>query len=402
MLRRIAPIVALVLVLSAPAAGQGVDERRERIQDRIERLRDRIAEANREEGVLTTEISSATARIRGLQSDVDGAQARVAELERELTVHRNRLARLTQVLEFQTERLGLLTRENAYAQRQLELRIVELYQREEIDTVALVLASSSMTDVIDGIDYASEINRQDRRIARQFAVAKDAMAVARARTDATRRSVARATAVVEARTNEERAVRDRLIRDQAALKVARSDKQRTLASIEADEEEFLHEVAGLERVSGQLAAQIRSAQASSSAQASGPAVSYAPSGTPSASGLIWPCSGPVTSGFGWRWGRMHEGIDIAVPTGTPIVAAASGTIIYAGWMGGYGNLVVVDHGGGLATAYGHNSSLAVGPGQAVAQGQIISYAGSTGNSTGPHLHFEVRVNGSPADPLGYL
>jgi murein DD-endopeptidase MepM/ murein hydrolase activator NlpD len=396
MLRRLAPIVALVLVLSAPAAGQGVGDRRERIQDRIDRLRDRIDEANRKEGVLTTEISAVTARIRGLQSDVDGARARVADLERELTVHRNRLARLTQVLEFQTERLGLLTRENAEAQRQLELRVVELYQRQEVDTVALVLASSSMTDLIDGIDYANEINRQDKRIARQFAVAKDAMAVARARTNSTRRSVARTTAVVEARTNEERAVRDRLIRDQAALKVARSDKQRTLASIEADEEEFLHEVAGLERVSAQLAAQIRTAQASS------PTVSYASSGTPSASGLIWPCSGPVTSGFGWRWGRMHEGIDIAVPTGTPIVAAASGTIIYAGWMGGYGNLVVVDHGGGLATAYGHNSSIAVGPGQAVAQGQIISYAGSTGNSTGPHLHFEVRVNGSPTDPLGYL
>jgi murein DD-endopeptidase MepM/ murein hydrolase activator NlpD len=99
---------------------------------------------------------------------------------------------------------------------------------------------------------------------------------------------------------------------------------------------------------------------------------------------------------------MHEGIDIAVPTGTPVAAAAAGTIIHAGWMGGYGNLVVIDHGGGLSTAYGHNSSVAVGYGQPVAQGQIIAYAGSTGNSTGPHVHFEVRVGGTPADPLAYL
>ena len=118
--------------------------------------------------------------------------------------------------------------------------------------------------------------------------------------------------------------------------------------------------------------------------------------------MIWPVSGPVTSGFGWRWGRMHEGIDIAVPTGTPVAAAASGRVIYAGWMGGYGNLVVIDHGGGIATAYGHNSSIAVGNGSSVSQGQTISYAGSTGHSTGPHVHFEVRVNGSPVDPLGYL
>ena len=99
---------------------------------------------------------------------------------------------------------------------------------------------------------------------------------------------------------------------------------------------------------------------------------------------------------------MHEGIDIAVPTGTPVAAAASGTVIVAGWMGGYGNLVVIDHGGGVATAYGHNSGFAVGYGQPVSQGQIVAYAGSTGNSTGPHVHFEVRVNGSAVDPLGYL
>ena len=99
---------------------------------------------------------------------------------------------------------------------------------------------------------------------------------------------------------------------------------------------------------------------------------------------------------------MHEGIDIAVGEGTPVSAAAAGVVIYAGWMGGYGNLVAVDHGNGLSTAYAHNSSLAVSVGQSVAAGETISYSGSTGNSTGPHVHFEVRVNGSAVDPLGYL
>jgi murein DD-endopeptidase MepM/ murein hydrolase activator NlpD len=99
---------------------------------------------------------------------------------------------------------------------------------------------------------------------------------------------------------------------------------------------------------------------------------------------------------------MHEGIDLAVANGTPVVSAAAGTVIYAGWMGGYGNLVLVDHGGGFATAYGHNTSVTVGSGQQVAQGQLIAYSGNTGNSTGPHVHFEVRVNGAAVDPLGYL
>jgi len=110
----------------------------------------------------------------------------------------------------------------------------------------------------------------------------------------------------------------------------------------------------------------------------------------------------VTSPFGMRWGRMHEGIDIGAGYGAPIVAAAAGRVIYCGWEEGYGNLTVIDHGNGLATAYGHQSSIAVACGQDVAQGQTIGYIGSTGHSTGPHLHFEVRVNGSPVDPLGYL
>ena len=103
-----------------------------------------------------------------------------------------------------------------------------------------------------------------------------------------------------------------------------------------------------------------------------------------------------------RWGSLHPGIDIGVGMGTPIHAAASGRVISASYSGGYGNLVVIDHGNGLATAYAHQSSMAVSPGQQVSQGQVIGYVGSTGFSTGPHLHFEVRVNGSPVDPMGYL
>jgi murein DD-endopeptidase MepM/ murein hydrolase activator NlpD len=99
---------------------------------------------------------------------------------------------------------------------------------------------------------------------------------------------------------------------------------------------------------------------------------------------------------------MHEGIDIGVGYGTPIHAAAGGVVIYCGWEEGYGNMTLINHGGGLSTLYGHQSSIIVSAGQSVAQGQVIGYVGSTGKSTGCHLHFEVRVNGNPVDPLGYL
>ena len=99
---------------------------------------------------------------------------------------------------------------------------------------------------------------------------------------------------------------------------------------------------------------------------------------------------------------MHEGVDLAVGTGTPVGAAAAGTVIYAGWLGGYGNLVVIDHGGGLSTAYAHNSSITVSVGTRVGSGTVVALSGNTGNSSGPHVHFEVRVNGAAVDPLGYL
>ena len=127
-----------------------------------------------------------------------------------------------------------------------------------------------------------------------------------------------------------------------------------------------------------------------------------------ASPSIWPAGGEVTSGFGWRnspfgGGReLHQGIDIANSMGTPIVATADGTVVQSGWAGGYGNIVQLDHGNGMVTVYGHNSRVAVNVGQGVQKGQVISYMGSTGQSTGPHVHYEVRVNGAAVDPISYL
>ena len=125
-------------------------------------------------------------------------------------------------------------------------------------------------------------------------------------------------------------------------------------------------------------------------------------------GMIWPISGPITSEFGWRThpifgsARFHSGLDIGGDYGMPIHAAASGVVIEAGWIGGYGNTIMIEHGSGIVTLYGHNESLAVSVGQQVSQGEVVAYCGSTGNSTGPHCHFEVRLNGEPVSPWDYL
>lgn len=154
--------------------------------------------------------------------------------------------------------------------------------------------------------------------------------------------------------------------------------------------------------------QERLRQQEAARQAASQSGGEAPSYTQGSGVLSWPCNGPITSPYGYRvhpiFGTTiyHSGIDIGVDYGTPIHSADSGTVIYAGWISGYGNAVIIDHGNGMQTLYGHNQSLNVSEGQSVSKGQVIAFAGSTGNSTGPHCHFEVQVNGSAVDPMGYL
>jgi murein DD-endopeptidase MepM/ murein hydrolase activator NlpD len=145
----------------------------------------------------------------------------------------------------------------------------------------------------------------------------------------------------------------------------------------------------------------QAAAAAAAARANGSSTFSTP---PPASGgqCRWPVAGRVTSEYGYRWGRLHAGIDIAAPSGMPIGAAIAGTVIYSGWQSGYGNVVIISHGGGLSTLYGHQSRLGVSLGQVVGQGQIIGYVGSTGHSTGPHVHFETRYGGVARNPRGCL
>ena len=118
--------------------------------------------------------------------------------------------------------------------------------------------------------------------------------------------------------------------------------------------------------------------------------------------LIWPVNGPMVSPFGQRWGRLHAGVDIAVPAGTPIRAADSGKVVLLGWTGGYGNYTCIQHNGSLSTCYAHQSSYSTSNGANVSKGQIIGRVGCTGHCFGDHLHFETRVGGGPTDPMGYL
>jgi len=390
-----AGFVAALLVATGTAAGDPGTEKA-RVDSEIGELRDRAAEADARAGVLTEELSAVTGRVRELQAGVDAQQARLSVLEGRLSAARARLAGLDRTIAAQTTRLERLRGEYRIALSRLEQRVRSLYMTDGPDLLSFVVGTSSFTDILDNLELLGRIGRQDERSASRVKTARDGVAGARRRTRAAREEQAQVEAVAASAATEQRGVVTRLLASRDALVAARREKSATLASIEAGQDEVEEEIHDLEAQSAALAAQIRAAQQP-------PSSSAPPIVPPTGNGILgWPVSGPVVSGFGLRWGRMHEGIDITCDTGTSVRAAGAGTVIYAGWLGGYGNLVVVDHGGGLSTAYAHNSSFAAAVGQSVAAGQVIAYSGSTGNSSGPHVHFEVRVNGSAVDPLGYL
>jgi murein DD-endopeptidase MepM/ murein hydrolase activator NlpD len=392
-MKRIALAAIAALVVATPAAGD-VYSRKHSVDGRISTLHKKIAEAQQRAQELSTEIDSVTARIHTLQGRVGDVSARLATLENDLALHRRKLDKLTALFRIETQRYFFLRREYSLALTRLNARLVEVYRQGGVDTVDVILAARNVSDLIDGLEYVNQIGRADDRIATSVGRAKGAAREARERTRKLRGVVAAETRAVQTRAEQVRAVRDQLVASRGELVAARSTKRVGLEKVRASEREAVSEAQALEKVSASLGAQIKAAQATSS---------YSPpASTPSASGFIWPVNGPVVSPFGMRWGRMHTGIDIGAPDGTPIHAAASGRVIYASWMEGYGNLVFIDHGRGLSTGYAHQSGIGVSNGQAVTQGQVIGYVGCTGHCFGPHLHFEVRVNGAPVDPLGYL
>jgi murein DD-endopeptidase MepM/ murein hydrolase activator NlpD len=394
-LRRL-PLLALVLALGVAfgvpsALGQSVWEQQQSLDSKIAGLQSEISRAKHKEGVLTTEISSASSQISSLQGDIGTLTARVAALQENLDVHRARLEHLQEKYREQTERYNLLRRNHQIALQKLEARLVQLYETADTDELDVLLQSNSLSDVIEQIDYFRTIGDADKQLADHLKILSSQMRLARMMTASTKRDVAEATAVLARETEKQRAARDALVVRQNALAAARANQRSLLVTVRSQREKDEEDLSTMQAASAAIAAQIRAHQNASGSGGNGT----------SSSGLAWPVNGPITSGFGPRWGSFHEGIDIGASCGTPIHAAASGTVIYSGWMDGYGNFVVIDHGNGLATAYGHQSAIYVSGGS-VSQGQTIGAVGSTGHSTGCHLHFEVRVNGSPVDPLGYL
>jgi len=387
----LAAVAALVALLCCTAAAPAAS-----LQDKLDAKQEKLEKLHSRQGVLTSTISRYRDRIEELTSEVATLRTREAAVRVRLDAKQAELDSAIADLDVAKRRLAAIKARLKRALVALRERLVAIYEAGTPDVLSIVLGSGGYDDLVGRTEYLNRIHGMDEAIVGRVRDLRDQVKriVARLRTTKLRVEAAR-----DAIAAEERALADAraVLQDrQAALVTARQRRMAALTEIREHEQELDGSVAAIQ---AKLAAQLQS-----TASAPLPA---GPIRGGNGSGLIWPVDGPVVSGFGSRFGgsEFHEGIDIAVPSGTAIRAAASGTVVLLqseASSGGYGNFTCIDHGGGLSTCYAHQESFAVSAGQGVSQGEVIGYSDCTGHCFGPHVHFEVRINGVPTDPMGYL
>jgi murein DD-endopeptidase MepM/ murein hydrolase activator NlpD len=367
-----------VVSLAAVAGAQDLQSQLDAKQAQIEQLKGK-------KQVLSTDLQRYNEQIDDLAGQVAVLRNREALVVAELR-------RVQAHLRTAKDRLEVLHRRLHRSLGALRNRLVDIYRSNEPDMLTVILQSDGFDDLLSRYEYLRRVEAQDASVVSRV----------RGLRNETRDIVVKVEADrdrIEAKKAELVRTRSQLEARQAELDAARDEKAAALGSVNDNIKELDGDVSAIQ---DKIQAQIQASSSTATPLPVGPV-----QGGVSSAGMIWPVNGPITSPFCEQraWEACHPGIDIGVPAGTPIRAAMDGTVIFTqseAESGGYGNYTCIDHGGGLSTCYAHQSSFAVSTGEHVSQGQVIGYVGCTGLCFGDHLHFEVRVNGSVVDPLGYL
>lgn len=390
-----AAAVCLCLLLPAGSSAQKTPGQ---IQEKIDRNESLIGGHRAKERVLTSDISSQTKRIGTLQSDIDRLSARQHKLQTSLDAKREELAAVQRRLRAERARLTRLKARLTVVRRALAERLVALYKADEPDIITVVLESEGFEDLLTRTEFMTRVSRQDAKIMDIVATAKRDATATEARLDELEAKEAKVARAIEAERDEVSDVRVGLVDRRERIQSARNTKVALLHRSRDRRHELEDDIDSLK--AAQAKVQARLARLAGGPSTAGPI-------KPGQGGLIWPVNGPITSPFceSRSWESCHPGIDIGVPAGTPIRAAASGKVVLiqgTGASGGYGNFTCIQHTASLSTCYAHQSRFATSMGASVKQGQVIGYVGCTGRCFGDHLHFETRINGAVVSPMNYL
>lgn len=371
--RTLLAAVALAgLVLpTLPAGAQSELEEREQVREEQAAAASELDAATAQDAELEAAVATLGDQVRTQEALVEAAEQAVAAAEDEVAAAEQRVV----------EQRGYIEELRVEAQD----TAVQAYIDPGEDVLAQVLASADVNEAARREALMGNAVSRQRDLLDELRATEEDLVAAEAEAEVAREQVEEEQAQVE--------------QELAELEAARAEKQRLQEALDQRIDDLQAEIDALEASEAELTAIIAARTSSTPNAGGGPGANV--DAPPSASGLIWPTSGPVTSPYGPRWGRLHAGIDIGAPTGNPIYAANAGRVVM-GCGSGYGNCVLVDHGGGFVTLYAHQSAVYVSDGQQVSRGQNIGAVGCTGSCTGPHLHFETRVNGSAQNPMNYL
>jgi murein DD-endopeptidase MepM/ murein hydrolase activator NlpD len=387
------------LAAPASAAAPSPEQRSKDIAKEVERLKRELGEAAGEETDLLAELEVSRKLRKDLDAKVAGLDAEIAQAQADLDAVNAELA--TAVEAEQTADAAV-----ADAERELD-SATELLRQQAIDAFMswgntpslgeLVLQLDDINDAPRVAAYVEAVHDRQAGIVDDHRRLQEDTTLLKAQAADAKAAVASHQATVAARKAQLEAARAEQAAARADVAAEAANEQRLLGQVQAKKGDYLKKINQLEAESREIEAELKRRQAGQKV-------------TPSGHGVLgYPVAKPVvTSSFGYRvhpiYGdrRLHAGVDFRAATGTSVLAAGNGTVAFAGWKSGYGNTVIIDHGGRIATLYGHNSALAVHVGQTVKRGQRIAAAGATGDATGPHVHFEVRVSGTPVDPMKYL
>jgi murein DD-endopeptidase MepM/ murein hydrolase activator NlpD len=383
---------ALTVLLFGGSAASAQD-----LQSKLEAKEAKLSHVRERHGVLTTTISHFNGRIERLTGQVAALRTEEAAVRVRLDAKQEELDRALAELGVAKKHLAVVKARLHRALVALRDHLVAIYESGNPDVLNVILGAHGYGELVYRAEYLERINGMDEAVVGRVRELRDQVKNTVSRLRSAKDTIEEARDAIAAEEQALASARRVFQRRQTALVATRAERLDALKQIESTEEDLDGDVAAIQ---GKIAATLAGY------------ASPLPAGPiqPGSTGqLIWPVDGPVVSGFGPRdingSYEYHPGIDIAVPSGTPIRAAADGTVIFTepeSSSGGYGNYTCIDHGGGLSTCYAHQETFAVSAGQQVSQGQIIGYSDCTGYCFGPHVHFEVRIDGEVTDPMAYL
>ena len=347
-------------------------------------------EANKKSEAEKT-IGTVYEQLHAIQRDLDTATAELKQVQAE-RIQLDKDITKTEA-ELKEAQARLQSREKVFYKR-----VRDIYINGRLSYLDVVVGSKDFSDFANRMEMLKRILQSDMDLINTIKTEREDIASKKAKLEEDRAKVLELEKVAQEKQN---LINQKKAERQAVLERAMNDRD----TAERAYNELMASSASITAMLQQRAAERAAAAAAAASQGGG------------GGGATWvqgsgqvaaPVVAPITSDFGWRihpiYGtrRLHAGTDFGVDEGTPVHAADGGVVVEAGWVSGYGYTVIIDHGNGMSTLYAHNSEVAVSPGQTVSKGQVVSYSGNTGGSTGPHLHFEVRINGEPTDPMGYL